>query len=274
MTDSPLTLVIGANGKTGRRVAQKLERLGRPVRRGSRSGRPRFDWQAPATWPAALAGVDQVYVTFQPDLAFPGAIEVIDRFARLAVDLGVHKLVLLSGRGEEAAQTCEGIVQRAAASWTSVRASWFAQNFNEGHFVDAIKEGVFALPVKPVAEPFIDVDDIADVVVAAFTDDRHHGQVYEVTGPRLVEFAEAISAIGNATGRKIQFLQVSPEAYREAMVEAGVPDPLAQFFLELMTVTLDGHNARTADGVERALGRKPREFVDFVRDAASTGVWS
>jgi uncharacterized protein YbjT (DUF2867 family) len=274
MIHRPLTLVLGANGKTGRRVAERLQRRGWPVRRGSRSASPRFDWLEPTTWPAALADVDQAYITYQPDLGYPGAVEAIERFSALAVELGVGKLVLLSGRGEPAAQSCEDIVQRAGACWTIVRASWFAQNFSEGHFLDPIRDGVFALPVDPAAEPFIDADDIADVVVAALTGEQHGGQIYEVTGPRLVSFAEAIAAIAEASDRTIQVAQITARAYEQAMLEAGVPATLARFLVELMVATLDGRNAQVADGVEQALGRKPRDFNDFVHEAARAGVWS
>lgn len=270
----PLTLVLGATGKTGRRVAAALEARDLPVRRGSRSASPRFDWDDAATWPAVLEGVEQVYIAFQPDLAFPGATETIRRFSDLAVERGVDKLVLLSGRGEEAAQRCEGIVMESGARWTIVRASWFAQNFDEGHFVDAIREGVLPLPIAPVAEPFIDVDDIAKVAVAALTDPKHDGEVYEVTGPRLLTFADALGAIGEATDRSLRVVQLPPDVYRQAAVEAGVPDALAAFYVELMQMTLDGRNARVTDGVERALGRPARDFDDYVREAARAGAWS
>ena len=273
MNQYPRTLVIGANGKTGRRVADRLEALGWPVRRGSRSGTPRFDWDDPQSWAAALDGIEQAYVTFQPDLAAPGAPEVIEALSRLAVDRGVRKLVLLSGRGEEGAQICEGIVQRSGAQWTIVRASWFAQNFSEGHFLEPIKSGVFALPVGSVGEPFIDVDDVADVVVAALTDDRHDGELYEVTGPRLLSFEQAIATIGQASGRDIQFVSVSAEAYLQAMLAGGAPPELAGFFTELVGTVLDGRNAHVSDGVERALGRPARDFADYARDVAQSGLW-
>src|SRR5688500_10945164 len=186
------TLVLGANGKTGARVAQRLRALGRPVRLGSRSGEPPFDWNAPATWPAAVHGVSAAYVNYQPDLAAPGASDAIRAFTALAAEAGVRRLVLLSGRGEPEAQACEQIVRDSGLEFTLLRASWFAQNFSEGHFVDAILSGEVALPVADVGEPFIDVDDIADAALAALIDDRHVGQLYEMTGPRLLTFAQAV----------------------------------------------------------------------------------
>ena len=60
-------LILGGKGKTGRRVAERLTNLGKTVRIGSRSEKPPFDWENHETWESALAGIDTVYITFQPD---------------------------------------------------------------------------------------------------------------------------------------------------------------------------------------------------------------
>ncbi len=273
MTERLETLVLGATGKTGRRVADRLADAGWPVRRGSRSATPAFDWEDPSTWASALAGAHQVYISYQPDLAVPEALPAMERFTRLAVQSGVRKLVLLSGRGEEGAQACEDVVRRCGAAWTIVRASWFAQNFDEGHFLGPILSGTFALPTASIGEPFVDVDDIAEVAAEALMGDEHAGQVYEVTGPRLLTFTDAIGEIAAATGRDIDFVQVPPEDYRRGLLAADVPDDFAAFLTDLITTVLDGRNASVSDGVERALGRAPRDFNDYVRRIARTGVW-
>ena len=185
-------LVLAATGKTGSRIFKKLTDLGWPVRSGSRSATPGFDWQDKDTWQPALQNIHTVYVCFHPDLAVPGAVGIIQSFTDLAVSQGVKKLVLLSGRGEPEAQQCEQIVMNAGIDWTIVRASWFAQNFSEGYLIEPLLAGHVALPAGDVAEPFIDVDDIADVAVAALTDAKHNGQVYEITGPRLITYKDAV----------------------------------------------------------------------------------
>src|SRR5690606_5118666 len=125
-------LILGGKGKTGRRVAERLDNLGyEHVRIAARSTTPAFDWNNAETWPAVIAGMDAVYITFQPDLAIPGAVDIIENFTRLANEKGVEKMVLLSGRGEHEAQLCEKIVMNTAKEWTIVRASWFNQNFSE-----------------------------------------------------------------------------------------------------------------------------------------------
>ena len=268
-----ITLVTGGTGKTGRRVAERLQARGRRIRIGSRSGNPAFDWSDQGTWPAALLDVTAVYITFVPDLAVPGAAEVIRRFTRLAVESGVQRLVLLSGRGEEGAQACERIVQEAGVAWTIVRAGWFSQNFSEGEFLGMVKDGTITLPAGDIPEPFVDVDDIADVAVAALTEEGHEYEIYEVTGPRLMTFSDVAKEISQATGREVKFVQIPKEAFNQAVRESGASDEYAWLLNYLFETVLDGRNAYLCDGVQRALGRAPNDFTDFARQIAESGIW-
>jgi uncharacterized protein YbjT (DUF2867 family) len=268
-----ITLVLGGTGKTGRRVAERLAARGVPIRIGSRSGEPPFDWEDQATWAAALRNAKSVYITYYPDLAVPGAAATIRSFANVAVQSGVRRLVLLSGRGEEEAQLCEQLVQASGVEWTILRASWFAQNFSENFLRESVLSGEVALPAGNVAEPFIDTDDIADVAVAALTEDGHVGQLYELTGPRLLTFAEAVGEIASATGQEVRYVQISHEAFATALAEQELPADLVALMSYLFISVLDGRNAHLTDGVQRALGRDPRDFSEYVREAAANGVW-
>lgn len=263
------TLVIGGTGKTGRRVVDKLTAQGRPVRTGSRGAAPAFDWNHPAGWPSVLEGVDRVYVTYYPDLGFPGAADQVGAFAEAAVAAGARRLVLLSGRGEEAARAAEDRLKASGANWTVVRASWFNQNFDESFFLDSVLAGEIALPTADALEPFVDADDIADVVVAALADDRHIGRTYELSGPRLLGFSDVAAELSKVTGREIAYVPVSDEEYRAVLRENGLPEE----FADLFTLILDGRNAHLVHGVQEVLGRAPRDFADFAREAAATGVW-
>jgi uncharacterized protein YbjT (DUF2867 family) len=267
------TLVIGSMGKTGRRVIEKLTAMGWPVQGGSRSSNPKFDWNDSATWKPALTGIKAVYITFQPDVAMPGAVPIIQQFTDTAVAQGVEQIVLLSGRGEVEAQLCEEIVMRSGINWTIVRASWFNQNFSEGNFFEAVQAGHVALPVGDVGEPFIDADDIADVVVAALTEEGHNRKIYEVTGPRLLTFKQAVEEISRATGRTITFEKVSMDDYAVSLSEFGLPPEIISLISYLLTEVLDGRNESITDGVEKALGRKPKDFSEFAREAAAAGIW-
>jgi uncharacterized protein YbjT (DUF2867 family) len=204
--------------------------------------------------------------------------EAVGAFADLAVAHGVRRLVLLSGRGEEGARRGEQALQQSGADWTIVRSAFMAQNFNESFFLEPVRAGEVAFPAgEDLAEPFIDADDIADVAVAALTGDGHVGQLYEVTGPRLLGWAQAVAEIAAAAGRPIRYVPVSLEEYAALLLENQVPAEVVKMLTGVFSQiagVLDGRNAYLSDGVQRALGRPPRDFADFVRDAAATGVWS
>ncbi|MFE0648233.1 NmrA family transcriptional regulator [Streptomyces sp. NPDC059534] len=261
-------LVTSATGKTGRRVAERLAARGATVRAGSRTGATPFDWEAPETWAPALRGADAAYVAYYPDLAAPGAVEAMETFGRLAVENGVGRLTLLSGRGEPEAVQAEESLRAAAsgAELTVVRASFFAQNFSEGLLAEGVAEGAVVFPAGDTAEPFIDADDLADVVVETLTADGHAGRVHEVTGPRPVAFAEVAAEISRASGRPVAYLPVSEADYAAMLAGFGLSAPEAEWLAALFATLLDGHNASATDGVKRILGREPRSFAAFASE--------
>ncbi|WP_086930890.1 NAD(P)H-binding protein [Agarilytica rhodophyticola] len=270
-----ITLVIGSTGKTGTRIVQRLQARNIKTRAVSRSTTPSFDWHAPSTWQAVLEDVSAIYISYSPDLAIPGATGIIHDFVEMAVAAGVQRLVLLSGRGEEEAQACERIVQQTDVEWTIVRASWFMQNFSEGEFLNMVLSGTIALPTLAldIPEPFIDVNDIADVAVAALTEYGHAFETYEVTGPRLLTFSELASEISQAAGREVQFVQIPKATFAKGVTDSGMPNDIAWLLNYLFETVLDGRNAYLTDGVYRALGREPRDFTSYAREVAVTGIW-
>jgi uncharacterized protein YbjT (DUF2867 family) len=273
-TTSKPILILGGTGKTGRRLAERLTAKNIPMRIGSRSASPSFDWERSATWGLALQGVSAVYISYYPDLAVPGAAEAIGAFARLAVANGVTRLVLLSGRGETEAQRAEEMVKASGADWTILRCAWFSQNFSEGFLIEALAAGEVALPVGSVGEPFVDADDIADAAFVALTEPGHVGQLYELTGPRLLSFADAVGEIGRAAGRDIRFVRITHDEFTAAVAAYELPPEFAWLLNELFTEVLDGRNEKLADGVQRVLGRAPKDFSAYVNETAATGIWS
>jgi uncharacterized protein YbjT (DUF2867 family) len=203
----------------------------------------------------------------------PGSADAIRRFVGRAGASGVRRLVLLSGRGEPEAQACERIVQQAGLEWTVVRASWFFQNFSEGAFTPMVVDGRITLPAGNVPEPFVDVDDIAEVATRALLDPGHHGEIYEVTGPELLTFADLAAELSRATGRGTAYVDVPHDAFLEELRGSGAPSDVVWMLDYLFDTVLDGRNAHLTDGVQRALGRAPRAFSEYAREAAATGVW-
>jgi uncharacterized protein YbjT (DUF2867 family) len=270
--DQPI-LIIGGNGKTGRRVDERLKTKGFATRPVSRSTTPSFDWNDQSGWAVALDGVKIAYVTYQPDIAIQGAKETIAALCKLAKAKGLEHIVLLSGRGEREAQEAERILTLSGVEWTVVRASWFNQNFSESYFVEGILAGELALPARDMKEPFVDADDIADVVVAALTGSVARNRVYEVTGPRAITYAEAVAEIATATSRPIAYRRISQDEFTDGLRQADVPDDIIALLVELFDQVLDGRNVTTTNGVEEALGRKPKDFSEYVRENAAAGIW-
>jgi uncharacterized protein YbjT (DUF2867 family) len=268
-------LVLGANGKTGKRVVERLQKRNDvEIIMGSRNAKIPFDWENPETWPAVLSGANTVYITFQPDLAIPAATEIIREFTLLATRLGVQKMVLLSGRGEKEAQVCEEIVKASAKEWTIVRASWFNQNFSESFFLEPVLAGFVALPRAEALEPFTDADDIADVVTECLLNDKHNGQTYELTGPELLTFSEAVSIIAKASDRTIQFQPLTLEEYNQMLREYQVPEDYIWLVNYLFEQVLDGRNSSITNDIERVIGRKPTDFGTYAKETAKSGIWN
>ena len=274
MKDSSNILVIGGTGKTGRKVAQELQKRGQKVRIGGRNSEPAFDWSKPDTWAKALEGMDKVYIVFYPDLAVPGALQAITKLTEMAKQAGVQKAVLLSGKGEQEAERCEQVVAQSGMDYTLVRASWFSQNFSESFLMEPILAGFVALPMPDAKIPFVDTGDIAEVVMEALLDDAHNGQTYEITGPRALTFRAAVREIEAATGKSIAYRAVSLQDYKASMEAAGLPGDyvwlIDYLFREVLSVPA---NQDVTRDVERVLGRPATDFADYAKKTAASGVW-
>ena len=218
--------------------------------------------------------MDTVYITFQPDLAVPGALKTIEEFTSQAVKAGIQKMVLLSGKGEKEAELCEQVVMNAGADWTSVRASWFNQNFSESFFLDPILAGDVALPRAEALVPYVDADDIADVVVESLLDNKHVGQTYELTGPRQLTFKQVIEEISRVTGRDIKFSSITMDEYTKMLKEYQVPEDYIWLINYLFTEVLVDRNSGVTNDIEKVLGRKAKDFAEYARETAATGIWN
>ncbi|MFE7411645.1 Rossmann-fold NAD(P)-binding domain-containing protein [Streptomyces laurentii] len=265
-------LVTSATGKTGRRVARGLAERGARVRSGSRTGITRFDWTDPAGWGPALDGADSAYVSYYPDLAAPGATDAMRAFGELATAHGIRRITLLSGRGEPEAVLAEEALRNAApeTELTVVRASFFAQNFDEGFLAEGVASGTIAFPAGTTAEPFVDADDLADVIVETLAADGHAGLIHEVTGPEALTFAEVAAEISRAAGRTVTYAPMTAPEYAALLAGFGLPEPEADWLAELFATLLDGHNTPVTDGVKRVLGRDPLPFSVYARETFET----
>ena len=267
-------LIIGGTGKTGRRVAANLQQQGHHVRVVGRKTTPAFDWENPDSYDAALRGMDRAYIVYYPDLAVPGAREAIHTLTEKAMQAGLDKVVLLSKKGEAEAEACEEIVAHSGLNYTLVRAAWFSQNFSEGAFLDFVLNGAIALPVPEARIPFVDANDIADVVSKVLLDDRYNNQTITVTGPQLHSLKEVVDMMATATGRPLQYIPISTEEFKEGMRQAGLPESYVWLFGYLFEEVLGNPaNQAVSSDVEKVLGRPATAFETYAEKTAATGVW-
>jgi uncharacterized protein YbjT (DUF2867 family) len=268
-------LIIGGTGKTGRRVAENLTALGHNVRVVGRKTTPSFDWEKPETYDAALKDMDRAYVVYYPDLAVPGAKEAITTLTEKALKAGLEKMVLLSGKGETEAEACEQIVANSGLNYTTVRASWFNQNFSEGAFLEFILNGVVALPMPDAEIPFVDAGDIADVVSKVLVDDSYNGEMITVTGPEKRTFREIVQIMADGIGKTIQYVPISIDEFKEGMRKTGLPESYIWLFGYLFQEVLGNpENQDVSHDIERVLGRKATSFASYVETTVNTGVWN
>lgn len=268
-------LVIGGNGKTGRRVTNNLKQLGHNVRVVGRKTNPAFDWQNTNTYDDVLEGIDRAYIVYYPDLAVPGSRDAISTLTEKASEAGLEKVVLLSGKGEIEAEACEEIVANSGLNYTLVRASWFNQNFSEGAFLEFIQNGTVALPMPDAKIPFVDVNDIADVVSKVLVDDRYNGQTITVTGPQKRTFKEVTQIMAEASNKLIQYIPITIVQFKENMHNAGLPDSYVWLFGYLFQEVLgNSDNQEVSDDVAKVLGRPAIDFESFAEQTAATGIWN
>jgi uncharacterized protein YbjT (DUF2867 family) len=272
-------LILGGTGKTGRRIARRLQAAGQPVRRASRTGGDvLFDLDEPATWAPALDGVTGVYL-LEPNLqASMERKERIPAFVDAAVRAGTRRLVLLSapaaGDDNHPLHSAEQAVRGSGVDWTILRPHWFSQNFSEDFWRPGILDGTLALPTGDGRTPFVDAEDIAEVAAAALTEDGHRGRVYELTGPRALSFGDAVDLIGQATGRTIRHVDVDADVFLQRQVAYGVSPEVARLLTGILAAIRNGSGAAPTDDVQRALGRPPTTFENFVAHAAAAGHWN
>jgi uncharacterized protein YbjT (DUF2867 family) len=279
MTTTHTILVLGATGKTGRRLIPHLTARGATVRAASRQpgeGRTRFDWNEPDTFDPALIGADAIYLV-PPDLV-EDATPMVAPFLDRALRAGVRRVVLLSSMGVEFPNEGPGsgrdrLEQRVKGSgmdWTILRPGGFNQNFSEGFLLPGILHaGAIATATGDGAVAFVDADDIAAVAAAALTEDGHHQATHVVTGPEALTFADAAAIIGKSAGRPIAHRQISAAELTQILCRAGLPANYAAIVVGNQEAIRDGLGARVTDVVERVTGRAAITFATYAERAAA-----
>ncbi|MFI6676889.1 NAD(P)H-binding protein [Kribbella sp. NPDC050470] len=258
-------LVLGATGKTGRRVVARLREQGAEVRAASRSSETRFDWADQSTWAAAVREIDAVY------LIAPEDPKLIEPFVRQAVDAGVRRFVAHSGRGMDKAAgrfgagmaEAERAVQASGVAWTILRSNNFDQNFDEDLWHEPLLAGRLALPAGDVREPFVDVDDVAEVAATILTSPGHDARIYELSGPESLTFGEAVDVIAKVSGRSIEYVALTPAQYRAELLDIDWPEEAATELNAMFEIMHEGHLTTPTGDIQRLLGRPPATFAAY-----------
>ncbi|MFI0469731.1 NmrA family transcriptional regulator [Saccharopolyspora sp. 5N102] len=190
---------------------------------------------------------------------------------------GVRRFVALSGCGIglvppepfKSGVAAQEALRDSGAQWSIIRPNNFNQNFDERLWRAPLRAGLLALPIGSAPEPFIDVQDVADVAAALLTSDGHHGKVYELSGPRALTFGEAVEMMADVSGRSIRYAELTREEYRAELVAGGASEDE----VEEVAAMRAGHPAEPTDAVRQVLGRAPVDFGDYVAQAAAAGAW-
>lgn len=278
---SPTTLVLGATGKTGRRLVGHLRRAGADVRPASRHpgvDGTLFDWHRPETHRPALDGADAVYLV-APELVEDPS-DVVGPFLADARRLGVRRVVLLSqflpdgvlGR-VSGLHRVEQLVKGSQLGWAILRPTAFAQNLSEGFQLPGIlHQDAVVAPSGNGAVGFVDAGDIAAVAATALTGNGHAGETYVLTGPEALTHADAAERISAVTGRTITHADIAPAELRGVLTANGMPDDYAEMVVAFFVGIREHRMADVSGDVERVIGRPATSFAEFVRGAAHAWV--
>lgn len=269
-----IALVTAPNSKTGRRVVELLQSSSCLVRIASRNTRIKFDWDDMTTWETVVTGVDCAYIIIPPNLAFKDMPERLKIFMMFCEEKKVSRIVLLSGRGEAEANRCEEIVLASKIPSTIVKASWFSQNFSEGFFLDSIVGGEIFIPVDGVSEPFIDVNDIAEVVYLSLLDTSPENHIYELTGSELLTFEDIASIFSQTLDFDVKATYVPLEPYLSTLRKLAFSDDEVVLTRYLFEELLDGRNSYLTKDVKTLLGREPTSFQRYVESTKNSDVWN
>jgi uncharacterized protein YbjT (DUF2867 family) len=232
------------------------------------------DFDRPMTLLTALAGVERAFLlTSSSEHAQAQQIAFIDA----ARQSGVAHIVKLSQFGADARSpgrfqryhaAVEAALQASGIAYTLLRPNLFMQGLLNFRSTIATQDAFYAAAGDAEVSA-VDVRDIAEVAVAALTESGHEGKLYELTGPQALTHAEMAERLSRSLGRRVAFVDIPPEAMRDALLGVGFPVWQADGLVEEYALYRRGEAAAVTSGVRDAIGKAPRSFEEFARDYAA-----
>ena len=159
-------------------------------------------------------------------------------------------------------------LEASGLAFTHLRAGEFMPAYFRQVPVITAKGAMF-LPMEDARIASIDVGDIAEIAAKVLTSPGHEGKTYPLTGPAALTMAEVAEKLSAATGKTIRYVNVPPEAARQAQLAAGMPPYLTDALFELFAERRNGKEAKVWPDTAALLGRKPTSFDEFARRNAA-----
>lgn len=281
-----MILVTGAGGTVGSEVLKQLQSSGAKVRAGFhndekvKAARARgidavkIDFDRPETLRDALRGVEKVFLLAG---GVPNQVEQETNLVRAARDAGVKHIVKLSVFAADQEgfsfaklhRAVEKVIEKSGMAWTFLRPNSFMQNLINYDGPTIRSQGAFYGAAGEEKISHIDVRDIAAVAVQALTGSGHEGKAYTLTGSEALTHAQVAEKVSKAAGKKITYVDLSPDQWKQGLVGAGIPGAYADALLDLHAFYKRGGASKIEGEVKRVTGREPIRFDQFVKENAA-----
>jgi uncharacterized protein YbjT (DUF2867 family) len=275
-----MILITGASGNVGREVLKQIAATGVKVRAAFQSAGKAaiapsgvdivtMDYNQPETLQKALQGVERVFLVGPPTPNLP-ALErkAVDEIKRSEARY-VVKLSAMGGRGAifpRQHADSEDYIKSSGLTYTFLRPNGFMQNFINYNAATINTQNAFYGSQGVGEVSHIDIRDIAAVAVKTLTGDGHEGKAYTLTGPEALSNARVAEILSEDTGREINYVELPPEQFKQALVGAGLPEWSADALVDLQQFYRAGKASEVTGDVEQLLGRRPISFEQFSRD--------
>jgi uncharacterized protein YbjT (DUF2867 family) len=280
-----MILITGASGNAGGAVLREVLKIGNGVRAMVRSKEESAkvpqgataviaDFADKPSLHRALEGVDPVYLVCSPVREL---VELESNMIDACREAGVKHVVLNSalGAGDFAKsfpswhRKVEDKLKGSGMAYTILRPNGFMQNLI-AYFAPSIRaQGAFYQSTGDAKISHLDLRDIAAAAARILrSPSQHAGKIYELNGPEPLSYAEVAEKISNATGRKVQYVDIPPDAQRKALSDIGMPDFMITALLELQEYYASGKAGKVDGTLESLIHRAPTKVDDFLKESA------